>query len=75
MCLDDLTIVVFHEIGMVAMQYANPPCVEWCGMAAGLEPIATGFDTHHFHIRVIHERVKEADCIGATTNASNQDIR
>jgi hypothetical protein len=70
----DLTVVVHQEISAVAVKHTGASARDRCGMQLR-KPMPGRFHAENLDRGVIQERVKQAHCIGAAADASDQRIR
>src|SRR3546814_5908542 len=74
MRLGDLAVLVLQQIGLVAMEDAGASAGKAGGMLAGLDPAPGRFDSDHLYLRVIEERVEQADGVRSPADAGDQQV-
>ena len=67
----DLAVVIGEQPGFGALQDAETATLEAGGVALRDDAVAAGFHADHADVRVIEERMKQADRVGTATDTGD----
>ena len=71
MCLNNLTIVVFHQVSAVTVQHTRFAGTQRCRMAAAVDTISATFNTIHGYAVIIQEWIKQSNGVGSSTDTGD----
>src|SRR5262245_55031167 len=75
MCGRNLTGIILQEVAERAVQDTRAPCGEGGGMTVGVETVASGFYTDQLDVRIRHELMEDAHCVGTAAHTGNNSGR
>ena len=74
MGFDGLAIGILHHIGVRPLERTGCPAGECGGVASGLDAVAACLVTDQAHVRVVEERVEDADGVGSPADAGGDRV-
>ena len=74
-CLCDLPVIILQDIGLRAVQNADPTCRQRGSVFAGCQPLPGRLDPDEPHVAVIYEWIEDADGIAAAADAGHHVVR
>src|ERR1051325_6362352 len=71
----DLALVVCQQKGAGSLKHAEAAALKTGSVFAGANAFTTGFDPDHSHRFIAEKWMEKADCIAATSDAGQEQIR